>query len=72
MPSVRKHSHPVPREKRHVRGWQARGAVRLDRVTDTLYRDGQRCPKKTETRLNCVATTWVRCGVSGSSYARVI
>lgn len=35
MPSVRKHSLAVAREKGHVRGWQGRGATRLVGVTET-------------------------------------
>lgn len=35
MPSVRKHSLAVAREKGHVRDWQGRGATRLVGVTET-------------------------------------
>lgn len=36
------------------------------------FGDGLLRPKRKETHLNCVATAWIRRGVSGRSYARVI
>lgn len=58
MPSVRKHSLAVAREKGHVRDCQGRGAARRVGVTGDSSRDGLLGPKRTETRLNRWATSW--------------
>lgn len=52
MPSVRKHSLAVAREKGHIRDWQGRGAARQVGVLRQL-RDGLLGQKRTETKLNC-------------------